>query len=365
MRIVLLGTAVSGGIGRNLVNLSEALTAKGAEVHLILESMDGPLTPLIVSQTAVYPLSTTHPTIGALPLARRLLALKPDAVLAPNHRLALLAIRARTLIAPWHGVRVYANVHNTYSLQYLQLAPRKRQRRIHKLKRYYPRLDGIICVSEGTRNDFALLTGISKDRMAVIYNPVVTHGLLDLARQPLEHPWFRPGQPPVILGAGRLVPAKDFAGLMAAFELVRARLSCRLVIVGSGPLYQELEDRRRASRWAADIALVGNDNNPFRYMHRASLFVLSSRYEGFGNVLVEALACGAPVVATDCPHGPREVLMEGKLGPLVPVGDVDALAGAMAATLNCKPPDSLLRQSLARFSADNSANEYLKLFLAH
>lgn len=361
-RIFLLGTALAGGIGRNIVNLSEAFAAKGLDVHVLLESMDGPLMSDLTSRATVYPMATTHPVAGVLPLAWRLFRLGPGSVLAPNHRLALVALRARLLLPTSRRPRVFANVHNTYSQKYLRLSRPKRERRTEKLRRHYPGLDGIICVSAGVRADLASVTGIPEDRMTVIYNPVVTDRLLLQAREPVDHPWFGAGQPPVILSVGRLVASKDFAGLMAAFEIVRATAPCRLVIVGDGPLRRDLEDRRQASRFADEVALIGNDNNPFRYMRRAGLFVLSSRYEGFGNVLVEALACGAPVVSTDCPHGPREILLDGRLGPLVPAGDIEALARAMATTLARKPPEPLLRESLARFQASTVADEYLRAF---
>jgi glycosyltransferase involved in cell wall biosynthesis len=137
----------------------------------------------------------------------------------------------------------------------------------------------------------------------------------------------------VVLGVGRLTAQKDFPSLIRAFAKVRAQKPCRLVILGEGELRGELEALVASLDLSADVALPGFTDNPFAWMRQSSLFVLSSAWEGFGNVLVEAMACGTPVVSTNCPSGPAEILENGRWGRLVPVGDVDALADAMLATL--------------------------------
>jgi glycosyltransferase involved in cell wall biosynthesis len=171
------------------------------------------------------------------------------------------------------------------------------------------------------------------EKIKVIYNPVITPELFARAEEPLDHPWFRPGEPPVVLGVGRLTQAKDFPTLIRAFALVRKERPARLMILGEGEERPKLEALVRELRLEEDVALPGFVDNPYKYMKRAAVFVLSSRWEGFGIVLVEAMALGTPVVATDCPSGPAEILENGKWGRLVPPGDPEALAKAILDTL--------------------------------
>jgi len=189
---------------------------------------------------------------------------------------------------------------------------------------------------------------------------------LEKAKAPLDHPWFAPGAPPVVLGVGRLAPQKDFPTLIRAFARVRAERAARLMILGDG----KTPDRRAELLALADelgvaeeVALPGFQPNPFAYMARASLFVLSSAWEGLPGVLVQALACGCPVVSTDCPSGPAEILEQGQYGRLVAVGDEVALADAMRSTLDNPPERDRLRDRGAAFSVDLSIDRHLEVLL--
>ncbi len=180
--------------------------------------------------------------------------------------------------------------------------------------------------------DFIRLTGI-RQKVQVIHNPVVTPELLQRAEEPLEHPWFQPKEPPVLLGVGRLTRQKNFPNLIRAFAEVRKRRPVRLLILGEGEERASLEDLVRSFGLEGEVGLPGFVQNPYPYMKRAAAFVLSSDWEGLPTVLIEALALGTPVVATDCPSGPREILQGGRWGRLVPVNNPTALAQALEATL--------------------------------
>jgi glycosyltransferase involved in cell wall biosynthesis len=234
------------------------------------------------------------------------------------------------------------------------------------LKRAYLMADAIIAVSNGVADDLAATTGIPRDRITTVYNPVVDLELIAKARQPLEHPWFAPHEPPVILGVGRLHPQKDFATLIRAFARVRASRPARLVILGaesSGDSAYIAELRALPARLgvAHDVDLPGFAPNPIAYMSRAATLVLSSSHEGLGNVLIEALACGTPVVSTDCPSGPREILDHGRFGPLVPIGDDDAMAAAIQTALDDPVSTELLRSRAELFTVERAVNRYLEL----
>jgi glycosyltransferase involved in cell wall biosynthesis len=198
---------------------------------------------------------------------------------------------------------------------------------------FYPWADGIIAVSQGVADDLGQITRLSSDRIQVIYNPIVLPELFTLAQEPVEHPWFKPGEPPVILGVGRLHPQKDFPTLIRAFAEVRKVQQARLMILGDGPERQALTTLVSELGLIEDVAFPGFVQNPYAYMSKAAVFVLSSAWEGLGNVLVEAMAIGTPVVSTNCESGPGEILDGGKYGRLVPVGDSRAIAQAITSVL--------------------------------
>jgi glycosyltransferase involved in cell wall biosynthesis len=183
-----------------------------------------------------------------------------------------------------------------------------------------------------------------------------------MAAEPLEHPWFRPGEPAVILALGRLVPQKDFGMLIRAFAQVRRARAARLLILGEGPERDGLAAAIAENGLQDDVQLPGWTVNPYPYMARSRLFVLSSRWEGLPTVLIEALFCGVEVVSTDCPSGPREILDGGRYGALVPVGDVDALAEAMERALSrdaARPG----QESWLPFEQDVVAGRYLQTLM--
>jgi glycosyltransferase involved in cell wall biosynthesis len=228
------------------------------------------------------------------------------------------------------------------------------------LRTFYPWAASVVAVSKGAADDFARTSGLARDRIEVVYNPVITPAFLELAHRNADHPWFAPGQPPVVLGVGRLTPAKDFPTLVRAFAQVRQRRPARLMIVGEGPERARLEALIAELRIGDDTALPGFRENAAAYMAAASVFVLSSAWEGLPTVLIEALAAGSRVVSTDCPSGPREILQDGRLGLLVPVGDASALADAILATLD-RPRTQLPADALAPFSMDAAVDHYLRV----
>jgi glycosyltransferase involved in cell wall biosynthesis len=226
----------------------------------------------------------------------------------------------------------------------------------------YPSADAVVAPSRGVAGSLLQLSPIPIQKVHVIYNPVVSPELYEKADAPVEHPWFQPHQPPVVLAAGRLVALKGYDTLLRAFARVRQETPARLVILGEGPERPNLERLAAELGVAADVDMPGFDPNPFRYMKRAGVFVLSSRYEGLPNVLIQALACGCPVVSTDCPSGPSEILDGGRYGALVPVDDVEAMAGAIVRALLgqvAPAPSAWLEQ----FRVEVVAEQYLRVML--
>jgi len=221
----------------------------------------------------------------------------------------------------------------------------------------YGAADKVVAVSTGVASDLSRFGRLPDGKIRVIHNPVFDPDIAALSRQPVTHSWFVPGGPPIILAVGRLHRQKGFDVLLEAFAKARAEVDCRLVILGEGPERAALAAQSERLGLAYDIDMPGFSENPFPLMAQAGAFVLSSRWEGFPNALVEAMACGAPVIATDCPSGPHEIL-DG-IAPLVPVDDADALGRALIATLS-SPPDTARTQARAQmFSVSAAADQYL------
>jgi glycosyltransferase involved in cell wall biosynthesis len=223
----------------------------------------------------------------------------------------------------------------------------------------YPKADVIAAVSSDVRDDIAAETGISRDRMIILHNPVVTSKLSTLAEERPSHPWLREPGPPVIVGVGRFALQKNFPLLVRAFAKVRASRPARLIILGEGELRSELEELVRSLGISADVDLPGFDQNPFRAMRRAAVYVLSSDWEGLPTALIEALACGTPVVTTDC-AGTSEILLGGQIGRIVPRGDVDALATAISATLDGPGPSDERIARANEFGLEKAVDRYLE-----
>ena len=222
--------------------------------------------------------------------------------------------------------------------------------------------DAIVAVSEGVADELAQHTGLPREQIITIHNAVVSESVLAKAAAPVPHPWFAPGEPPVVLGVGRLTEQKDFPTLLRAFARVRSTQPARLVIVGDGKPEARAELMRLAAELgcATDVSLPGFTYNPFCYMAHAAVFVLSSLHEGLPGVMIQALACGAPVVSTDCPSGPREILEDGRHGRLVGLGDTSPWPRRSRAL--DQPGDAAARMARGQqFSVDRAVDRYLGL----
>ena len=218
--------------------------------------------------------------------------------------------------------------------------------------------DHIVAVSYGVAESISAEVGIATDRVTTIYNPVVSKDLIAKAGEPPDHPWFSTSGPPIILTAGRLARVKDFPTLIRAFEIASRNRPLRLLILGEGSWRQRLERMVRKRGLSEFVSLPGWVDNPFAYMRRAAVFVVSSKYEGLSGVLIQALACGCPCVSTDCLSGSREILDDGRIGHLVPVGDHESLAAAIEHTLDAPPDPGLLTERAAQFSYEESISRY-------
>lgn len=350
-----------GGAERVMVTLANGIAACGYRVDLVLTKAEGPYLKDVASTVRVVDLGASRVLFSLPPLVRYLRKERPDALLsALNHAnvIALLALKIACI-----ETCIIVSEHSTLSRAQGRVVFGCGKCIPWFMRWLYPAANGVIAVSSGVADDLARAISFPRDRIKVIYNPIVvnasspTHTL-----RPGEHPWLFDDTTLVILAAGRLTVAKDYPTLIRAFKKILNKQKVRLVILGEGELRSEIEKLILQLNLKEHTFLPGFVENPYDWMRASSLFVLSSAWEGLPSVLIEAMACGIPVVSTNCPSGPSEILENGKWGRLVPVGDVDALAGAMLAALAERArPDVVIRAQ--DFGLEQAVQGYLAVLL--
>ncbi len=301
------------------------------------------------------------PPLGLIPsLTRYLREERPDGLISATTYMNLASIWARRLAGVSTRLMVSERDNLSQNLRTGRVGRSWRWRHLPPLlHRTYPMADAIIGVSKGVSEDIETLASLPPGLVKTVYNPVLTDDIEHLATIPPDEPWFSPGAPPVILAAGRLVAKKDYPMLLRGFARLRQTREVRLIILGKGPDLRKLQKLAAELSIDQDVRFVGWIDNVYAYMARASVFALTSMREGLPGVLVQALACGCPVVSTDCPSGPAEILENGKIGRLVSMGDDAGLAEALAATLDNSPTPEDLRRHVAPFTAANAVDGYL------
>jgi glycosyltransferase involved in cell wall biosynthesis len=350
-------TSGHSGVDRAAGHLIPALARRGYRVDLLKVRQHGPELEEIPEGVTLIDLGSRH-TLGCLPaVIRYLRRWRPAVMLSDKDKVNRVALFARALArAP---TRLVLRSGTTISLDLATRGALERWIQRHSMGWLYPFAEQVIVASAGVADDMTAYTGLARARIRVVPPPVIPANLFASALPRPDHPWF--GQPdrPLILSAGELCSRKDFATLLRAFARLRAERPCRLMILGKGAARERLLALAETLGVAADFALPGYVRDAHAYMAHADLFAFTSRWEGLGFVLIEALAVGTPVVSTDCPSGPREILDGGRYGPLVAVGDDAALARAMLATLEHPLPKRVLQQAARPYEIEASTDAYL------
>lgn len=355
---IFLPALYGGGAERTMLKLAAGIADRGHPVDLVLARAKGPLLHEVSNRVNVVSFETRKDLFSLLPLVQYLRREKPHVLLTGLHT-NLIALWAAKLSNA--STKIAVSERNTFSIRTRHYRNDLRMRLMPWLiRRFYPEAEYLIAVSKGVAEDLAETARIPRERIHIIYNPVITPELKEMSTIPVNHPWFSADSPPVILGIGRLSAQKDFTTLLQAFSLVRQSIPCRLLILGEGEERTGLETLVRSLGIEEDVELPGFVDNPYPYMRNAAVFVLSSRWEGLPGVLIEALYCCRAIVSTDCPSGPREILQNGKTGQLVPVGDVHMMGKAIRKALleNQSPPSP---DSWKPFELEYIVNQYLNL----
>lgn len=387
-----------GGVQRMVAILAGAMIERGARVDILACRPAGPLREMLPEGVTVVELTRSRlyyarlcalwadlagtaalfkllydrerkwKKVAYLPsLARYLRQSRPDALFAVMPDLNILAVLAKRLAGTPTRVVVSERTHFSSSKGMQEDEQRKFCR---AMRRTYPQADAVTAVSQGVADDLTRRLGLPRMPVIALHNPTLTPDFEDKAAQPVDHPWLAERGPPVLVTVGRIDPQKDYPTLLRAFARVRRQRDARLIVIGNPTPPKRAAERLEEFYGLADEAgvrqdldLLGFVENPIPYVKRASVFVLSSRYEGFPNVLLEALASGAPIVSTDCPSGPREILDGGKFGALVPVGDDAALAAAIMATLDDPPAPERQKARAKVFGYEAAIDRYETVLL--
>lgn len=348
-----------GGAERVAVNLANAFALRGYAVDMVLLSASGEFLFDLLQAVRVVDLKISRMRWAILPLVQYLRSERPTVILACMWPLTVITLWARVLARV--PTRVVVAEHTTWSTSELLVRPTLGWQIRSSMHRFFPKANGIVAVSEGAADDLARFAGLDRATISVIYNPVVGKALTRRTVPPLQPQAWCAGVHRRILAVGRLTPIKDYATLLRAFAILHQRLDVRLLILGEGACRPALETQARELGIADCVSMPGFVKDPMSYYQHADLFVLSSTGEGLPTVIIEALAVGTPVVSTDCRSGPREILCDGQFGQLVPVGNAQALAVAMVASLTSRHNSVALLARAQDFSIDKATDRYQAL----
>jgi len=359
MRLAIAGfLGGTNAVSRIMATIIRGVRHTGVEVDLLLP----PGCPVddhnLGGEVGIFPLQPSDDRLALADLRAYFRERNPQAVLSNRDRASALLAQMSPGERPRTVLRIGTNVIEKLRRQ----NPVARFLTRRRLTEVFAAADALVGISDGGCAALReLLSGREAPPIHRIYNSIDLDEVERLAAEPVSHPWLKKKETPVILSVGRLVGAKDFPTLLKAFRRVRDRLDCRLVILGEGRQRAKLEHLVRRLDLQGQVDMPGFEQNPFATMRRADVFVLSSVFEGFGNVLTEALATGLPCVATDCRSGPREILGDGRYGRLARVSDPSDLADAILETLMHPPDAALLQEAIGRFAPETAVEAYLRV----
>jgi len=355
---IFAATSGHSGVDRVMRNLVMQMDAWGFGVDLLKIRGHGPeVEQQGLVRARVIDLGAAHVNSAFAALVRYLRQQRPRALLTDKDRVNRIAILARAIAGV--DTRIVVRLGTTVSVNLADRGMVERMLQRASIRWLYPRAHAVLVPSRGVAKDLVDYAGLASAHIRVVPSPIVTPRLHELAAAPIDHPWLAADEPPVILGVGELGPRKDFATLLRAFARVRAERTCRLIILGRGRKASSLRQLAAELGLVDQVDLPGFHNNPYAFMRRATLFAMSSRWEGMPVALIEALACGTAAVATDCPSGPAEVLAGGDCGALVPIGDDAAMARAIAYWLDVQPTAVALQRAVTDYTIEHSTAAYL------
>ena len=355
-----LPTLYSGGAERVQLNLAKYFLDQGLRVDLVVCKYFGSLKDQVPAGVRLVSLDVRKVLFSVPAYVRYLRIARPSVVLSSVENATIISCIGKMLSS--HRHRLIVRLDNSLSEPGIMPLQMHRWPVMAAILSTFHVADAFVAVSDGLKAQLSRLPGLGKKPISRIYNPIIYPGFEVHAEIPPMLPDSIKLGEPFIIAVGRLHKQKGYANMLQAFARVVQQRKSHLVILGEGGDREELQSLSNSLGIASYVHLLGYVPNPLAYMRHAAVFALASFSEGFGNVIVEALACGTPVVSTDCPHGPREILASGRYGTLVPVGDVEALARAMTAKLAGPKPamSDDLKEHLQLFSIETIGQRYLE-----
>ena len=358
---IYMHTLYNGGVERVMFDLIRGFLDRGVAVALVLDLLIySPFEKILPKGVELVKLGAHSPLERIAKLRDHMQKTRPDAVLSATHFANETECIARALARV--PMRLILSEHTTLSSDIANSGRYSVRPLVIRwtTRRIYPMADAIVAVSNGVADDMCTVSGLAREKVITIYNPVDAARLFTSAAEPLEDPWFAPGAAPVVLAIGRLETQKNFPNLLRAFAQVRAGREAKLLILGEGSERERLTAMVASLGLHEDVAMPGFVANPAAYMARSAVFAMSSDWEGMPVALMEALTLGTPVVSTDCPSGPAEILANGAYGEMVPMDDSAALAGAIERVF-AGARKTIPEEALVRFNADAIVERYLGL----
>lgn len=362
-RIALFSPNLAGGGAERIISiLANCLSEAGFSVDLILVKAKGPYLKQIPASVNIIDFNRTKASLSFFKLVSYLIRQRPN-ILFTSHihtsTIALWASRASgrstkvivrqpTMLRPLFGSKTFASLARQKIF-------------LWSVKKW---ANKIVVTSQAMADEFFLLSNVEKYKVSIINNPLPIHSVIESSNEPLNNRWLNSKETPVVLAVGRLEPVKSHETLIEAMALVRNEVDAKLIILGDGPLRTKLQDLVEQLNLQNHVEMPGFTKNPFKYMKRCDVFVMSSLWEGFPNVILEAMACGAKVVATDCEGGTAEILENGKWGELVEVNNSIEMAGKICEVLKTKERHCA-NERVGDFAVDNIINQYRELFINH
>lgn len=344
------------GVPLAQLRLARAFLARGFRVDFVFGFVPEGIDPPNIEGIDIHDLGQPRVVKLLLPIMRLIRKKRPDVIFSAEDHLNAIVTLAALLSGSRAKMSASSRVtpFDTYSNAIFS-----KKWILKQLSRLlWRRVDVLTCVSEDMVGQYRNVFGLT--RHSAIYNVIVDEDLHRKKEENVDHPWFADKEVPLIISAGRLAPEKRFADMIEAMRIVNDRRFARLVILGDGPLRGELQALIDRLGLTDRAELLGFQSNPMKYFRRSRLFILSSRVEGLPNVLVEAMACGCPVVSTNCPTGPREVLKDGEFGELVPVGSPLAMAEAILRALEADPRSEKLEEAVRPFTTEAVVARHLE-----
>ena len=356
-----------GGAEKMMVRLANQLAENGDNVEMILLTAGGVNKPFLSKSVALVELNAARTLSAFSPLRKHLKQSNPDGILSALTHVNVIA----SLVCVSLGwlKRLSVSERNTFSLD-RKVNNGAVMKATYVIAPFIYRFltNPVIAVSRGVADDLVECSVVRQKDVCTASNPVITNETLEAAKQDAKHSWLNTKEAKTIVAVGRLSDQKGFDMLIDAFSLVLNEINARLVIFGEGELREDLQNKIEQLNITQSVDLAGYTDNPIAEIKQADLFVLSSRFEGSPNVLVEAMSVGCKVVAFDCPSGPLEILDDGKVAPLVEYKNVPALAKSILTELasdNSQDNRNRIIHAVQRFSAQNSAKEYRQLIFAN